>query len=130
MQAIVKELLSPFSFIKERQNKNGRYNKFYARNGKFWCYKAFGKYIFKHKRKVYVNWQIPESIEDGMNRPLMICDKTGFGQLKKKGETEHLSSYYVRYMLEHMQIDHIAKSIIYLLLVLLCLKTLKQLLTK
>ena len=106
MQEIVKELLSRFSFIKERQNKNGRYNKFYARNGKFWCYRAFGKYIFKHKGVVYATWSLPDSAEEGMKNSIFSCDKTGFGQKPKQ---RYGSSYYVTYMLEHLQIDHVSK---------------------
>tara|TARA_R110002012_G_scaffold8195_6_gene37851 strand:- start:21715 stop:22848 length:1134 start_codon:yes stop_codon:yes gene_type:complete len=109
MQAIIKELLSPFSFIKEKQNKNGRYNKFYNTRTKFWCYKAFGKFIFKHKGKVYVNWQIPESKEEGMDRPLMVCDKTGFGELKNVDSNDYATSYYASSTLDAMQVDHIQK---------------------
>ena len=106
MQEIIKELLSPLSFIKEKQNKNGRYNKFYHSNGKMWCYKAFGKYIFKHKGVIYASYRIHENKEEGMRNAIFSCDKTGFGQKNGKGNG---NSYYVCYMLEHLQIDHLSK---------------------
>ena len=106
MQEIIKELLSAFSFIRERQNKNGRYNKFYYTDGKFWCYKAFGKYIFKHKGVVYANWNVPSNVEEGIKNAIFCCDKTGFGEKDKVG---YGNAYYVTYMLEYLQIDHVNK---------------------
>jgi len=106
MQEIIKELLSPFSFIKEKRNKNGRYNKFYARNGKFWCYRAFNKYIFKHKGRVYVSWQLPDDVKEGIDKSIFNCDRTGFGQRNQRG---YNGTYYVAQMLEHMHIDHVSK---------------------
>ena len=50
MFAIVKEMLSPFAFITIKKNVNGRYNKFYSTDGKFYSYRAHGRYFIKHKR--------------------------------------------------------------------------------
>jgi len=107
MFAIIQELLSPFSYFKIKQNKNGRYNKYYSMDGKFYSYRAYGRYIIKYKNQVRIMYRKPEDLQDALTNTVIVCDKTGFG---KKVDMEGLtSSYYGNYMLEIMQIDHVSK---------------------
>ena len=107
MLAIVQELLSPFAYFKIKQNKNGRYNKYYAIDGKFYSYRAYGMYVFKYKNEVRCMFRRPESLEDALDHTAMVCNKTGFGL--KKGMRGMKSTYYISFMLERMQIDHVSK---------------------
>jgi hypothetical protein len=102
MQAFLFELLSPFFFINKRKNKNGKWNKFYHTNGKFFCYKYRGNYFFKSKGKVYGVRTIPKNIDDGMERSFFSADKAGF----QDGQADHWhSSYTIQNILEMMGAD-------------------------
>jgi len=107
MFAIVKEMLSPFAFITIKKNVNGRYNKFYSTDGKFYSYRAHGRYFIKHKNKLHFMFHKPENLEDALKNTMMMCDKTGFGMRVEKGGITN--SYYTNYMLENMGIDHVSK---------------------
>lgn len=107
MIAIVKEMLSPLAFLKIRKNANGRYNKYYSTDGKFYSYRAYGRHLIKYKNQVRIMYRKPESLQDAINNTVMVCDKSGFGM---KTEMEGLTnSYYANYMLEIMQVDHLSK---------------------
>jgi len=107
MQAFILDMLSPLFFIKKRKNEDGRWNKFYHTNGKFFCYKYRNRYFFFSKGKVYGSRSIPGNLEDGIKGSFITADKNVY--YDSRNNNDYSSVWNVKRILEWMGCDVVFK---------------------